>query len=171
MKVCHPWQWVWKCNECLPAKKVKAIKKMKTEEKAWESWSCNQPQTSAVSLMMPGWRRNSCSTSRKPPLVSSVILSNRCTPTAGLVHVWVSRGKARRPCTPRRRSHAGGTAGLPHTWQLHSLRTNNFYRASSRQHRCLGRHSPGHSRGPGDPLTKRVSLPAHRGLLEEWWLG
>lgn len=25
-------------------------------------------------------------------------------------------------------------------------------------------------RGPQDPLTKRVSLPAHGELLEEWWL-
>lgn len=60
MKVCHPWQWVWKCNECLPAKKAKTIKKNKRKLKEHSRMHLRdllelQPATNVSSLpeMMP----------------------------------------------------------------------------------------------------------------------
>lgn len=80
------------------------------------------------------------------------------------MHVRVSQGKARiPPHTMKKQSHAGGTAALDiHDQILQSLEQTT---------QVLGENRPGQSRGPKDPLTKRVSLPVHRELLEEWWLG
>lgn len=64
----------------------------------------------------------------------------------------------------KKQSHAGGTAAdvaaalVIHDHVLQSLEQTA---------QVLGKTSPGQSRGPKDPLTKRVSLPAHRELLEE----
>lgn len=57
-------------------------------------------------------------------------------------------------------------AGLQQTQTTYVLITE----AASEQHKINEKH-PGQSRGPQAPLTKRVSLPACRELLEEWWLG
>lgn len=64
----------------------------------------------------------------------------------------------------KRQSHAGGTAAdLAAARVIH----DHILQSLEQTTQALGKNSPGQSRGPKDPLTKRVSLPAHRELLEE----
>lgn len=109
------------------------------------------------------------SESSKPPLVSRIIMSNISKPTLSFNACPGFTGQSSdTQHAMKKQSHA---VGLLQTWQLHQLFIIKFYRAQSRQHRCFGKNSPGQRRGPKDPLTKRVSLPAHRELSEDWWLG
>lgn len=63
-----------------------------------------------------------------------------------------------------KQSHAGGTAAdMAAALDIH----DQILQSLEQTTRALGENSPGQSRGPKDPLTKRVSLPAHRELLEE----
>lgn len=95
------------------------------------------------------------------------IKSNKSKPLAFLMHVRVSQGKARVPC-----SHMlGGTAAdMAAALLIHhqsSEQTTQVLGRAGRKKKNKKNNSPGQSRGPEDPLTKRVSLPAHRELLEE----
>lgn len=189
MKVCHPWQWGWKCNECLPAKKVKTKtteQKRLSARSAWVATSrkCQQ----SFPEMMPGWMTNKLNTTRslfdhqqwthrhvvikwhlrcpiivlseslKPPLVSSKKNTNYFTgQSMDTLHAM------------EKQSHAGRTAAdMAAAPVIH----DHILQSSEQTTQVLWKkNSPGQSRGPKDPLTKRVSLPAHRELLEEWWLG
>lgn len=89
----------------------------------------------------------------KPQLVSRDIKYNQSKPISSMnAHPVCMRQSISNQLAMEKQSHAVQTG---RTVTTHVLK----------------KKSPGQSRGPQGPLTKRVSLPAHGELLEEWSLG
>lgn len=96
----------------------------------------------------------------RAPAALSQGVSVTSKPAVSLRDAFLVRTKQSVAVSQREGGRAGGVTCFTATVAaLLKLKTEDSAGA------CAG------AEGPQEPLTKRVSLPAHRELLEEWWLG